>query len=324
VSPGVGTGGVGSLGVGTGGIDMINLRQHCGVCGCSILSHVCIIGNHMGTVFKGIKKQSIFAMQFAIAYRRIWSAWGSRFAMSFEIVLWCMAAVELAFFLFNATNKDVDRILDYASGTMFLVITPIVVVVSVYKSIVSTGMGDDSLRATPLTPQQVLVPRLLAVLVSWAQFIIPVLIIFYLSVTSGVSEHTSDVDYPHLVPAVHLLFWHAYTDDYYMIIYYLAPVWKMAMVTGLAIMQTLGWLLLPLMWGMFWGLRMNRKGGVFLLIYVSWVVIPAMQAIAVHRGMIPFSTQSIWAVALFSGLVMPVIALVFWFLAIREWGKRTG
>jgi len=279
----------------------------------------------MGTAALDRKSQSIFALQFDIAWRRIWSGWGSGFALTLEIILWCLAAVELAFFLFHDTNPKIDNILDIASGTLFLVITPIIVVVAVYKSIVKTGMGDDSLRTAPLNAYQVLVPRILAVLLTWLRFVAPILILFYCAVTMSLSQYGDlGIKYPMLVPALHLLFWQSPQGDYLILIDAIDTEWKALLLYCLAILQTLGWVMFPLTWGTYWGLAMKRKGGLFLLIYVSWILIPATQAFMVHKGMFVATQNLVWKVGFFSGIIMPVLALIFWVLAVREWEKRTG
>jgi len=278
----------------------------------------------MGTAALDRKSQSIFALQFDIAWRRIWSGRGIRFAVTVEILLWCVVAVEFGLFLFNLTDRIIDEILLNTSIPLYLVLTPIIILIGIFKTVISTGAGDSSLRTVPLTSFQVLIPRLVAILLTLARFIVPILVLFLLTTLVHINYTSYQVKYPWLSTVIYNLFWHNKIGDTRLLgTLELNRLQRKSFILA-AELQAIGWATLPLTWGLFWGLKLKDHAWAFMVVYVLWLVFPLLQALVVYMELIKAPIQLLWTVTLMSGLTNNILSLVFLLLALNEWRRRSG
>ncbi|MCK4720276.1 hypothetical protein KAU08_06435 [bacterium] len=95
----------------------------------------------------------------------------------------------------------------------------------------------------------------------------------------------------------------------------------------LGFIQIIGWVTFPLTWGFLWASYFQRRGGLFLLAYIAYFIIPGL------IFMIMFEEQQylfghffteFWVQAYAIGLGGVLISIVLFFLALRTWGRRTG
>jgi hypothetical protein len=237
------------------------------------------------------RQTSIFRMLFTFAYNRIWRG---RFLVVAETILWSIIAAYFAFAIFQITTLTVDGIFKIAATLAFFIITPLIIGYAVLRAQVTVGTADSSLRNVPLTPAQIIFPRFLAVLLTWLQFVGPPVAVFigYQLISLLVYNRGS--------PWVPSLF--RYPPVNYVI----------------AVFIIAGWGTLPASWGLWWGTRLQHRGGPFLLAYFAWLILPAA-IIYIHYDI----GKMAWAFPV-TGAVGLVLSVVFFFLACRDWARRSG
>lgn len=268
---------------------------------------------------------------FSYAYRRIWSGRGASF---WEILFWSVFALYLGFWFFKLVPYKVEYWLFLSSVVLIPAITPLVVGIGVYKSHVNVGMADESLKSVPLKPIQVLGPRMLAVFLTWVQFIMPLILIAIITQFGLLETHVILVPSNHNIFSDDLLdkvtsslYVHAYTGRIFLYIAKDIRFTSIKILYVLGFFQVLGWPLVPLTWGYLWASIFQRRGGLFILAYIAYLIVPGFLFLIMYLGdyaligdwFADFWVQS-YTLA-FGGLVPSVILFVF---TISVWGRRSG
>jgi hypothetical protein len=225
-------------------------------------------------------------------------------------VAWCIAAAIVALTLWPYTYTRVIVIPEQLYRPLFWIfvdsfkvyfaLTPIVIGLAVYRSHVSAGMGDESLRDVPLKPHQLLLPRMAAVGLTWLQFAAPLAFLF--------------------------IAWPIQTNNMLDMPEWLRESFLMEAVRCIMIfVQVVGWGLLWLTWGFWWGSFYQRRGGLFLIAYVSFLLLPAclyaIEGFGIPEWLFGY-TEGRWTTAIFTCACGILLSARYFALACRAWGRR--
>ncbi len=255
--------------------------------------------------------------------------------MSFwEMLFWSVLGLYFGFMVFDLVPYKVDYWLYLSAAVLIPGIIPIVVGGAIYKSHVNVGTADASLKALPLKPVQVIGSRMLAVALSSLQYLIPLILILILAQEELLSiPHQRNL-------AAHDLYGDKFLDGVTFNLYIHGQLGKVFLLEPihrhndvslllylLGFIQIIGWVTFPLTWGFLWASYFQRRGGLFLLAYIAYFIIPGL------IFMIMFEEQQylfghffteFWVQAYAIGLGGVLISIVLFFLALRTWGRRTG
>ncbi len=266
---------------------------------------------------------------FGYAYRRIWSGW----AMSFwEILFWSALGLYFGFKVFNLVPYIVDYWLYLAAAVLIPGIIPMVIGGAIYKCHVNVGTADASLKALPLTPNQVIGPRMLASALTWFQYTVPLILIFLITQFEILASQ------PVPDPSVSVVFHDQLLDNVTRVLYlnaYTGKVFSLGLLAGhsnlplfiLGFTQLIGWGAAPLTWGFLWASYFQRRGGLFLLAYIAYFIFPVILFMIMVSGQQNLFGQfftEFWVQAYVLGLGGVLISIVLFFLALRTWGRRAG
>jgi hypothetical protein len=238
-----------------------------------------------------------FRTLFSIAYSRIWS---SRTLRGLDVIFWSVMAIYITAILNHFDSYMITRHLFAGSRLALGLLTPMLIGAWVYRIHASVGIADDSLRTVPEHPIRILWSRMLAVMVSWAQFSVPFFVVF-------------------LLESSRLFYWKSGT---------------------MSVVQLIGWALLCTTWGLLVGSRGAGKGSSFLIPYfvpgavilvaaiilqifnLSMRLVTHPMYLAIHETFLPHGESlPIWLqVVGLAGIPLSFILLLF---ASRRWIRRS-
>ncbi len=265
------------------------------------------------------------------AMNRIWTGKGMQV---WEVVSWTVLAVYLGFRL-NDVRFIFTETLAFRIGYLLIfVLTPLLVPAWVYRvHIVSSG-SDEPVRTVPLSPIQVLGPRMLAVLVTWLRAYAPWILLVVLA-----DEFTfSGLFIDPLARWDHAAAGHFFSFPY-------LGGWNSAEGANLpfyitetlflyvSIAYIIGWILTPIAWAFLWGTVFQRKPGGFLFAYTTLIVIMSGlillgrtsekyqlsgSAYRTQPVLEPEFTALLLVIGC-SGLLLSVVSII---IACKVWGRR--
>jgi hypothetical protein len=266
------------------------------------------------------------------AYGRIWSG---KFIFIVWGLLWCAAGVYFGLWLFDFVPKKVLELAQIVSEYGFYAITPIIVGWAVSRAYVFEGRADSSLKSVPLRPYQALMPRMIAVFLTWIEFVLPFIIIYVLAMNFSLRLsanmpmryfNPSQVDDPISSFINSFIFMGVEIAGYRLIDIFSVNAAKMPLLYCTVFIEILGFGLLPISWGFWWGTRLKQRGGPFFLTYFAYILIPAA-----FYGIVrstpgfgaTFLDNSGWPIVLLVNPGWLVLSIIFTLLAFREWGRRS-
>jgi len=166
-----------------------------------------------------------------------------------------------------------------------------------------------------------------AVAITWLQLVVPWVITYLLVETVFVRSISGLAGDLRLTRAIGCLFLSWKGAGVIALKPPIAYWWETACVHALHTLQIVGWAALPVAWGFWWGTRFLRRGGPFLLAYSAYLLMPAALLAVVHYDILNIDLGDpllFWPVINASGLGGVILAVVFFTLACRNWGRRTG
>jgi len=269
------------------------------------------------------ESESIFLPIFRHAFRR---AWGLG-AMSLETLSWSIAVVFLGLRVFDLTSEKMDAWASLAAFVVFMVLTPVVIAVAIFRAHVSVGTADEALRNAPVKPIEMIGPRMAAVATVWLQLLAPWLLISVLAHFS-LTRFTS---YPAGMgftgrAAAFLLLGAGWADGFRVQLAQYTGVLGLVVLL-LGFFQAAGWVLLPMAWGFMWASVFRHKGAPFLLAYSSYILMPLLLYAIVDMNLLGvrrYDYLTLWPMVFIVGLGGVALSALFFVLSCRLWGRRTG
>ena len=233
--------------------------------------------------------------------------------------------------------------------------TPFVVFWAVSRIQMTTT--DEVLKTIPLKPHQIVLPRISALLAVYLRYMLPVVLtlaltyeVIYAHNYPGFFERLLRTDAGSLTrfPLYSPLRLEGETmweldkaGNYIHGMLFTLSAWWRGIVIGLGFLQWIGWLLLPITWGLYWRTRMTHSG--FALAYFAYIIPVAAMVYAnrfrflrfTPRGGRPFveSTFNLagleihtgwtfdWVWMYVYGLSGILLALLMYFLTLRIWAR---
>lgn len=269
---------------------------------------------------------------FNYAYRRIWAGSAASFL---EILIWSIFALYLGFWFFKLVPYRVEYWLFLSAEVLIPVLTPFIIGIAIFKTHVNVGMADESLKSVPLKPIQVLGPRMLAVFLTWVRYMLPLVLIVIVSEIAVINFDSVSISRGIDV----VMFKDRLLDTLTTVLYMHANLGKIIsynyediMMPGniefywLGIAQIFGWGLLPLTWGFLWASVFQRRGGIFILTYIAYLIFPAIIFIAfIQFQSIGYSySDALFDVKLcILGLSGPIFSIIIFLLTLFIWQKRS-
>ncbi|MCX6644984.1 MAG: hypothetical protein NTY09_01285 [bacterium] len=269
---------------------------------------------------------------FNYAYRRIWAGSAASFL---EIFIWSIFALYLGFWCFKLVPYRVEYWLFLSAEVLIPGLTPFIIGIAIFKTHVNVGTADESLKSVPLKAIQVLGPRMLAVFLTWVRYMLPLVLIVVVSEISVIN-----VDSAFYVNSLNsLIFQDPLLDKITSILYMHANLGKIILYKSeyfikpwiferylLGIAQIIGWGLLPLTWGFLWASVFQRRGGIFILAFIAYLIFPAIIFLATYQ--IRSFTYSYYDIAdnmkaYMLGLGGPVFSAILFLLTLLIWQKRS-
>ncbi|MCK4721599.1 hypothetical protein KAU08_13100, partial [bacterium] len=95
-----------------------------------------------------------------------------------EMFFWIIFLTWLAFAINGYQIVNILGFVYLFSWGCLIILTPIMISVWVNTALVTTGMHDAVLKIVPLKPSRILYPKLIAVLLTWLRFFLPLLLLF--------------------------------------------------------------------------------------------------------------------------------------------------
>ncbi|MCX6645995.1 MAG: hypothetical protein NTY09_06525 [bacterium] len=288
----------------------------------------------------GMAKFSSFkdSYSWALYERAIGRIWSGKFIFIVWGLLWSAAAAYFAFWLFDFIpfSRKLFLFVLNLSEYGFLAITPIIVGWALSRAYVFEGRADSSLKTVPLRPYQALMPRMIAVFLTWVEFALPFAIVFLL-VICGMSRHiatnqlpasiSSDIPDFRIMLIESLIFMGVEFNGYGLIEMFPVSTDALPLLYSIIFIEVLGYCLLPISWGFWWGTKLKQRAGQFILAYIAYALLPAtFYGIVISNSAIRdlFKTNiSGLALALLVNPGWLVLSIIFTFLAFREWGRRS-
>lgn len=281
---------------------------------------------------------------FKIAYRNIWTSKNGRPFQITETVLWSFAALTIGFWWFDNPGVKWYEGLFLVTYWMFIICTPLAIPGFIYIVHLKYGGSDPALLTTPVRPYKILLPRVLACLVSWVRLFAPILLLMIIS-----HENVYKIDIPDnltrlLMTAIHHLTVFPYHSPLGLTWARVPIMWftrifdelnpsQVSFIIFTAFCQVFSWVLLPITWGFWWASRVYRRGSLFMMGYYSWLVLPAI-LIPLHYWMTSttqflmiWSTnllrfKIIWPMVNLSVFLSLGVAIVLFFMACISFGRR--
>lgn len=243
-----------------------------------------------------------------------------------ETVFWSIAAAYVGFGVFDLTTFRIDGWLDQLCFYGFLGLTPLIIGTAIFRSQVSAGTADDVLRGVPLRPHQVLTPKAAAVGLAYLQLIGPCVIVYL------IAEATFSRALPPMAGdnwlhwGVRKLFLYWEEAGHIAMHPPIAFRWEEAIIRALSVFQAVGWAALPLGWGLWMGVKLQRCGTPFLLAYVAYLVMPLVLFVVIHHNAFNVDLTDpflFWPVVCTTGLSGMILSTAFFVLGCRAWGNSS-
>lgn len=272
---------------------------------------------------KSSGRESPSRVIFNYAYRRIWSGNG---LWIFETVLWCLACAYVAFKVFDLTSYQLKSIVETICRFGLPGLTPIIIGIAIYKAMVNIGTGDESLRGVPLTGYQVVGPRFLAIFLTWLQLIAPMLVVFLVLTLYMVKGFSYFPVSPYVIFSFGYFFVEWFVGDSLSHIWHSGPSGNFTPV-AILLLQAVGWGLLPISWGLIWATIYQRRGGPFLVVFLLYLLIPALFFSAVHWNIFGFNYEDhtqFWVLVYLNAIGFSLLAILYFFIACWLWDRRSG
>ncbi|MCX6647473.1 MAG: hypothetical protein NTY09_14100 [bacterium] len=114
---------------------------------------------------------------FLHAWTRIWDGDPGRGVRFWETFFWSVLAVFAGFTIFGWVDPLIVRATAWITYAILILLTPLAIGTWVYRVHTSVGSADESLRALPLKPREILLPRMRAVLFTWVRIFLPILLL---------------------------------------------------------------------------------------------------------------------------------------------------
>ncbi|MCX6647700.1 MAG: hypothetical protein NTY09_15260 [bacterium] len=261
--------------------------------------------------------------------------WSGKFIFIVWGILWCAAAVYFGLWLFDFVPFKIDELVQPICTYGFLGITPIIIGWAVSRAYVFEGGADNSLKSVPLRPYQALMPRMIAVFLTWIEFALPFIIVYVLALNFGLrlsasfpmpASISSPMDDPQSSFINSFVFMGAEIAVYRLIDILSISKYAMPILYCAAFIEILGFGLLPISWGFWWGTRLKQRGGPFFFTYIAYILIPAAFYGIIRAD--PVLSESIlgdsgWPIVLLMNPGWLVLSIIFTLLAFREWGRRS-
>jgi hypothetical protein len=114
---------------------------------------------------------------FLHAWTRIWDGDHGRGVRFWETFFWSVLAIFAGFSIFGWVDPLIVRATAWITYAILILITPLAIGTWVYRVHTSVGSADESLRALPLKPREILFPRMRAVLFTWVRIFLPIVLI---------------------------------------------------------------------------------------------------------------------------------------------------
>ena len=281
-------------------------------------------GNHHASLYR-LASEAPFFVIFHYAYKRIWSG---NLLWKIETFGLCAVISFLCFYGYHLTPIWLDQNMYFACGIMTLILTPMVIGMAIYKSHVTVGMADSFLRTVPLTPLQILLPRILAVISVLFLVVIPwtatMLILERNLIAQEIWPENDSLIWFSLKNLLlnfsDITKWSGYPLTLSPGIYQ----WWRA-IYMLALCQIVGFFAFPVFWGFYWAEKFQRKGGLFILAYFSWILFPVAYITLIKWGLfdqIDNIRTELNSMLIISGLAELILGIIFLVMTIRLWKGR--
>jgi hypothetical protein len=268
----------------------------------------------------------------ALYERAIGRIWSGKFIFIVWGLLWSAAAAYFAFWLFDFVPDKVENLAFPFGEYGFLAITPIIVGWAVSRSYVFEGRAYSSLKTVPLSPFQALIPRMLAVFLTWIEFALPFAIVYLLALNS-VLRFSADMTLTASMPDLRIIlierfiFMGVEYGGYKLIDLFSTSTDALPLFYCVIFIEVLGYGILPISWGFLWGTKLKQRGGQFFLVYIAYALIPAalLGIIRFYPALYDYLiNRADLSLVLLVNPGWLVFSIIFMFLAFREWGRRSG
>jgi hypothetical protein len=271
----------------------------------------------------------------ALYERAIGRIWSGKFIFIVWGILWSAAAAYFAFWLFDFIPFKIDEFVNPICTYGFLAITPIIIGWAVSRAYVFEGRADSSLKTVPLRPYQALMPRMIAVFLTWIEFTLPFVIVYLLMINSmcrfsanmyipaSISPETQDLRF---IIIDSFILMGADMGGYRLLDMFPTNTDALPLLYSMIFIEVLGYGLLPISWGFWWGTRIKKRGGHFFLAFIAYGLIPVAFYAIVRSNPVLSDLASSVQTMIFAILINPgwlLLSIIFTFLAFREWGRRS-
>lgn len=208
---------------------------------------------------------------YAYARRRIWDGDAGRGVRFWETFLWSAFALFIGLTTFGFIEHWISYGLAWVCGIIIIVLTPMTIGAWVYRAHASAGNADESLRALPLRPSEILMPRMKAVLVTWFRIYTPLVLLL---VVAGMIPSIAELRNP-----IGFLTMFTYTVLIKIPEYYLNTrsipdsILTRWFFFVLAAIFFGGGVTAPIAWGFWWATRFRYSAAGFIFSYFFYYVL---------------------------------------------------
>lgn len=214
---------------------------------------------------------------------------------------------------------------------VLVVITPIVIGAWIYRVHVTAGSADESLRAVPLKPLGILLPRMGVVFLSWIRLMLPVLIIYFYGLfilMPSLFPHASE----HVLVRTTIGWLYSSGLQYFI---HAVPSWiaRQVIMIFLGGLWGVGFVTVPIAWGFWWASRFRYSAAGYFSSFFMWVVLAVIIVLLIQSNYsfqvsaygrhIFQSSDRIYRMATVQGFLWPVMTAVFIGMACYVVGRRS-
>ena len=208
---------------------------------------------------------------YAYARRRIWDGDAGRGVRFWETFLWSAFALYFGLNTFGFIENYIRYGLAWGSEIFIFLLTPMTIGAWVYRAHASAGSADESLRALPLRPSEILMPRMKAVLVTWLRIYTPlVLMLIVAGMIPSIGEYKNPIG---------ILASFAYSILTDLPNFWLYPVsisdsiFVNIFIIALAAIFLGGGVTAPIAWGFWWATRFKYSATGFIFSYFFYYIL---------------------------------------------------